>query len=748
MNRRWDLESAQAWISSGKNVNQLDSDGRTLLSWATINDRTPIVEKLLEKGVNINEQDTMGFTPLISAIWNASPTIAILLIEKGADIEASDKNKSTPLIHAVVHGELDNQLSVVVQKLLEKGANIEARDKNESTPLIYAARDGRLLVVQKLIEKGANIDAQDNEGYTALSMSLVEEHFEIAMFLVEKGANVNLPYKEGYTPLFFACRTGETPLIEKLLEKGANIEQQNSDGRTPLIDMSKYGRPDITKLLIEKGANIDAQDKKGYTALILTIAAEEPDVANVLIEKGANLNLQSISGNTALIQAVSKGDIDIVNMLIEKGANLDMQYGNGDTALIWASVKGYADIVEMLVEKGANKTIRNKAGKTAMDLAASDDIRELLEDKDKSALSEPWKGYSKSDIDLMHQIFDAPSDISMCPVCLEYSTRIDGCMYMTHRCKKPRHEQLYKLFNSNGVIEWCTLCGRISSHHHHFELSLPTITTLPPEAKVKPTSTGQFRFFDKDCVASGGGGHDEKIRRFNALFLHACELQDHVGKISKEDAVTEIVGEMWLAASSKSRVAKKIIADKKFTFPCAFPEDAETTTRPDAPVFPDIPRPADEKELTPVKHDTPDNECLAELGPHEDNRPVYQFRHKQPDGTIYEHKGEYLCGADLEEAIRANEITGKCPINPTACKSKLYPEEVKGIVTDTFYEVYRTNFNRANAVAVGGGETGLFRRADDALCSLPPKTGGKRRVVYPMTFRAKKHTRRRRTHRK
>ena len=358
--------------------------------------------------------------------------------------------------------------------------------------------------------------------------------------------------------------------------------------------------------------------------------------------------------------------------------------------------------------------------------------------------TEMWKGYTENDVRLLHDVFEKPSDISLCPFCLNYAERVDGCMYMTHTCEKARrHEALYNRMKDSGTgkVEWCTLCGRPSRKHRHFRLALPTNPSFE-FADVVPTDQGQFRFFDTDCKASGGGGHEEKIRRFNRLLQYSCELQGEVGKIPEKEALTELVEEMWIAALSRNRAVPRIIESKRFDFPCAFPEDAAVVTRPDEVDHPDVPRPAEEKELTPVKHETPDNECVAELGPHEDKRPVYQFRHKQANGSIYEHKNEYVCGEDLEAMIRANIFTGLCPMNPDKCKAKLYPEEVKGIVSDEYYEVYRKNFNRVNAAAVGGSSsTGMFRPVQDGECALPPKTAGKRRKTYRKNKKQVKKTR-------
>ncbi len=205
-----------------------------------------------------------------------------------------------------------------------------------------------------------------------------------------------------------------------------------------------------------------------------------------------------------------------------------------------------------------------------------------------------------------------------------------------------------------------------------------------------------------------------------------------------KEAMDELVEAAWVAAMAPSRKVAKILERKDFDIPCTFPEGAEQTTRPDAEEeAPDIMRPADELGLNPVRHDPPDNECVIEFGPHEDNRPVYQFQHKQPDGSIWRHEGEYVCGEDLEQIMRSNPMDGKCYINPTKCRGKLYPQEIKDIVSDEFYEIYRKNFNRANKV--GGAEPyGILApvNLDEAQCTPPPKSkkGGE-------TFRRRKNIR-------
>lgn len=342
--------------------------------------------------------------------------------------------------------------------------------------------------------------------------------------------------------------------------------------------------------------------------------------------------------------------------------------------------------------------------------------------------------------------------MSVCPICLSYNERRDGCMYISHKCTVPRHEALYAKFkDDSGMIEWCTVCGRVTSNHRHYRLSDPT-DPVPARAPT-PRVEGGLEYSAKKCIEAGGGGYKEKVKRFNRLLEHAAKLQSEVGKMLDNEARDELVEEMWRAARGRNLTDKEIetiLQTRKFTIPeGAFPTAVVPTTADSAAVvYPDILRPVDEKDLTPIEHKQPDNLCAVDFNmPHDDNRSVWQFRHKQPDGSIYDHTykegssaaagggetiTEYVCAIDLESTMRAQTIDGKCPLKDR-CKGVLYPEEIKGIVSPEWYEIYRKKFNEIMRPQRGGGlsDVPILRRIDDAsvTCSLP-RTGARRLRTY------------------
>jgi hypothetical protein len=353
-----------------------------------------------------------------------------------------------------------------------------------------------------------------------------------------------------------------------------------------------------------------------------------------------------------------------------------------------------------------------------------------------------WAGYSRADVELFTSFFnpETRNNISVCPVCLGYAERIDGCMYMTHVCDpEARHPELYDMYSDeNQRIEWCTICGRITHKHKHFTLNLPTEKR---PVKVPNQIENVIEHYQNDCTSVGGGGYQEKFRRLEKLLNYACQLQEEVGKGDAKEVRKELIEEVWKSALLKDRTVLKKFEKGKFDFPCEFPEDAQPAQG--ERVYPDIPVPAG--VVPPVKHETPDNECITELDEHDDHRPVYQFIHEN-----WNHQGQYICGPDLENLLKTNMFTGLCPISPDECKSRLYPVELTNLVSPEYQEIYRKLFNRQFAVQAGGGTSIMYKIDPKTIqCPVMPKGGRKtyrrkRRLTRkrgPLRSSFKKHVR-------
>ena len=497
------------------------------------------------------------------------------------------------------------------------------------------------------------------------------------------------------------------------------IDNQDENGETALMWASRGGITGPVELLIEGGANLDIQNKNGETVLIVASSIGHTEIVELLIQKDASLDIKDTSGETALMIASSEGHDKVVELLIEGGANLDLQDYLGRTAIIMASTIGYIGIVRLLIAGGADLDIKDSLGRTAFDYAKNEEIRNLLSPSSPKP-TEKWKGLTQSDISAYDTYFDDENGIkySLCPICLNYSERSEGCMYMSHNCTASGnyyHKELYhKYKNTEGIICWCTICSRICFGHRHFNL----VNANGKKAELVSSATATP--FSRDCKSEGGGGMPEKLARLRRLREYGLELQDDVGKKGKEEALDELVEEVWNAPLARNKKIKQIAESKKWNINVnKFPKN--TVPEPNNTNAPNIPF----NGKLPTEVESGRNNVMTEEGV-----PILRFHHKQKDGSEESHgiSEETLEGFVEDKNKNFGDVSfGFCFMYP-GCNSKLHPEELKGHVFDGLYEDYKKKFNKKFRGQRGGNSQNVFQEAKDAVCVVVKKhRGGSRK---------------------
>lgn len=85
---------------------------------------------------------------------------------------------------------VNNNDTILVQKLLQLGANPNRRDQDRKTPLHYAALKGHIEIAKILLEAGADPNAKDPLDYTPLHFASQYGHPEIIKLLTEYNNNL------------------------------------------------------------------------------------------------------------------------------------------------------------------------------------------------------------------------------------------------------------------------------------------------------------------------------------------------------------------------------------------------------------------------------------------------------------------------------------------------------------------------------------------------------------------------------
>ena len=717
-------------------VNAKSDEGYNSLINATAKNNTEIIKLLLAKGdIDVNAKGVQGFTALINASANNNTEIIKLLLTRD-DIDVNAKNYKgfTALINAT-----NNNNTKVVELLLAKSdIDVNAKLDNGITALINATFKNNTEIIKLLLAKGdIDVNAKGVQGFNALINASANNNIEIIKLLLTRDdIDVNAKSDKGFTALINATFENNTVIAILLLTRDdIDVNAKNDKGFTALINATTNNNTKVVELLLAKGdIDVNAKGFEGFTALInATGKNNNTEIVELLLAKSdIDVNAKSDDGTTALINAAGNNNTEIAELLLAKGdIDVNAETDKGFTALINAVGKNNTEIIRLLINKNAKLH-----GTRELKLYKGDkqDILEYLQSGKKSV---KWEGVSRNFIQLFDEIFDITPDkdgkipaanISTCPICLSYANRTDGCMYMSHDCKLITpyyHKELYDKYsyipyNGKKEVQWCTVCGRITDDHKHFNL----LRTTDP--KPNPNSLEKFNIYGNDCIGRGGGGLPEKLNRISTYRIILLSLQDQIGKITKFEAYKLIIEAVWNAPLDYDNPNTNNKPEGWNSVTKTFPVNKAPKVDAEAP---NIPPPS--YLVAPTYIENGINDTFQEEG------PAIIFFHKQEDGSVKTHiqsVGEFV---DFISAINPYKPTfGKCMYSP-ACNSCLHPEEVRiisevlGKLDHALYEKYKKNFNEyfngkvspCHENTAGGGEDdGLFEliEAKDAVCLSPP----------------------------
>lgn len=121
-------EAARLMVGKGAKIDDVDSEGKTALTWAASSNLTTMSKALIELGANTDTKDKSNSTALMHAVINNNPAVVSTLLDSGADINAQNKDGNTAL-HLAVTGEYKS----ITEILLNKGADQTLKNKKGRT---------------------------------------------------------------------------------------------------------------------------------------------------------------------------------------------------------------------------------------------------------------------------------------------------------------------------------------------------------------------------------------------------------------------------------------------------------------------------------------------------------------------------------------------------------------------------------------------------------------------------------------
>lgn len=388
------------------NVNSKDSSGNTPLHIAII-ENAPLnfMEYLIEIGADVNARNSSGDSVLLMAAQKNNREAGELLLKHKADIFATNMENNSPLRVAFKNAN--------VEKWFINSETMLMRDGSRNTPLHYAAEWQYEKSARMLIDKGADINAVNANGESAVFSATKGNCPPIINLLVAKGAdidsrNVTARDNMGNTPVHSAVKWNSKEAAKKLLSFGVDVNAQNLNGKTALSEACKSGKKDMALMLIEKGANVNATDNQGRTVLMDAVQSQNTEIVEMLLSHSANVNVQDLEGRSAYHEAAESKKLSLINIIRNAGGNPLSRAKNGDTPLslvfdcdnqtiktvlgrdtsivdsdgntpvhIAVEKKVGKDLLSMLLDSGYPVSQRNGQGVTALNIAVTDDSKEL-----------------------------------------------------------------------------------------------------------------------------------------------------------------------------------------------------------------------------------------------------------------------------------------------------------------------------------------------------------------------------------
>ncbi|XP_036598334.1 ankyrin and armadillo repeat-containing protein [Trichosurus vulpecula] len=173
--------------TSSSTISVTDELGYSILHYAALYNRVPIICQLCTANVNVNQRkfvmSNLGPTPLHLAAQTGSLEATTCLLGHKADYTLYEKRGWLPIHVAAFY---DNICIIIV--LCRKDPSLleaETATENQCTPLLLAATSGALDTVHYLFSHGANWKKTDSKGNNIIHLSVLNFHTEVLKHIIE-----------------------------------------------------------------------------------------------------------------------------------------------------------------------------------------------------------------------------------------------------------------------------------------------------------------------------------------------------------------------------------------------------------------------------------------------------------------------------------------------------------------------------------------------------------------------------------
>lgn len=267
-----DSEAQDANELNHEIIENLKTDGVTVLHLAAYKGSLSLMNIGLQSGVDIDEVTKEKFTPLQIALYKCNFELAKHLIDKGANVNIRDKYGVLPIHIAINHGNIS-----VLDQLYDR-TNLNDCRILEIPLSHFAVCHGNISLLNFLLNKGTDLNTRDEKKNTVLHVAAKIHNSEMINLLLEKGVDRDVKNVFGDTELLTALKvsssldSSQLEVVNSLLRHRVKINAMDSDGKTALHLAVDLKLEPLIKLLLESDVNVLSNDKNGNSPFSIFVS--------------------------------------------------------------------------------------------------------------------------------------------------------------------------------------------------------------------------------------------------------------------------------------------------------------------------------------------------------------------------------------------------------------------------------------------------------------------------------------------
>ena len=290
-------------------LNNVDSDGKTLLHQQNILDNDNLAVKLLEKGADPTICDPEGYNFITRTALRGDEGKDVLdaAIKTGCDLNSKVADESTVLMEVLFafsrvsdqEKHRRSELKDVAKKLIEEGCDIDAIDKDGETVLFDMVRKGDIEGTVFVLEHKVDVNQKNNAHDTPLAIAVLKgiRNMDLILLLLQYGADPTIKNKHN--------QTIPEVLNEVILHVHNHKKISHKEYLAEIDENGKYML--ILKEIISlKGFDFSYYDYMGNPLFFYSFINGDTKTAKLYLQHGMDINRKNIHGHNLFYEYVLK----------------------------------------------------------------------------------------------------------------------------------------------------------------------------------------------------------------------------------------------------------------------------------------------------------------------------------------------------------------------------------------------------------------------------------------------------------